>query len=389
MRAMVTRLAVEVCPTLQPRLRSAGLVLLAVIVAAAACMPVMAQSQAFCGTNSLPNGNPTNPPDLIVIGDCHVKSLPSPNYYFGNVNIVVTSTGKVGRLIFDEPEVGGTNFWAKSILVQNGASLLAGTDGTTVTPIVNTVTIHLWGADQLQAKTNPAPNKGIHCVKVNDSDPLHPKVDSDEFCGVDPTVWSQNKHDGSACTASTMPDKKTSDCFYSYMPIEYDTGDPFGYFGSKVLAVSYGGTLQLFGRRGVAPQDPKSIADSGTSWARLNASVAPNGKTVILDRAVAWKTGDWIVVSSTDYLPGHAEQMQIDTVSTTNGVTTLSVHGQGGQQGMLPGFKYVHNGVPYPYRSKIDPSRQSTVGPEDDPNLPAAMSTSTWPSKKNSMDERG
>ena len=93
----------------------------------------------------MPNGSPSNPPDLIVIGDCHVKSLPSPTYYFGNVNIVVTKTGKVGRLIFDEPGVGGTDFWAKSVLVQNGASLLAGTDGDPVkpktTPIVNTVTI--------------------------------------------------------------------------------------------------------------------------------------------------------------------------------------------------------------------------------------------------------
>jgi hypothetical protein len=42
-----------------------------------------------------------------------------------------------------------------------------------------------------------------------------------------------------------------NDCFYSYMPLDYDGGGTTpGYFGYKVLAVSYGGTLQLYGKKG-------------------------------------------------------------------------------------------------------------------------------------------
>jgi hypothetical protein len=141
------------------------------------------------------------------------------------------------------------------------------------------------------------------------------------------------------------------------------------------LGVSYGGTLQLYGKRGVASPEPTNIASSGTSWARLSnpsGNVAPGTTKITLDRAVAWKVNDWIVVSSTDYLPGHAEQMQIDKVETTAGGSQLTVHALGSTTANPKGFAYPHNGALYPYRGKIDSSR-SSVGPEDDPNLPATL----------------
>ena len=45
---------------------------------------------------------------------------------------------------------------------------------------------------------------------------------------------------------------------------------------------------------------------------------------MVLDRAVDWQVGDKIVLTSTDYLPGHAEQLTILAVSVSNGSTTLT-----------------------------------------------------------------
>ena len=68
-----------------------------------------------------------------------------------------------------------------------------------------------------------------------------------------------------------------NDCFYGYMPLTYDNGgNPPGYFGYKVLAVSYGGTLQLFGQKG-SSRTRKLASSSGTSWARLTTTLAGTG----------------------------------------------------------------------------------------------------------------
>ena len=47
------------------------------------------------------------------------------------------------------------------------------------------------------------------------------------------------------------------DYFYPYHPLPHDDADMQGYFGYKVLAVSYGGTLQLFGKKGATYGDPE------------------------------------------------------------------------------------------------------------------------------------
>ena len=95
------------------------------------------------------------------------------------------------------------------------------------------------------------------------------------------------------------------------MPIDYEGGDPKGYFGYKVLAVSFGGTLQLFGKKGATyandtefPNIDTKPWQSGRSWARLGASAAKGDPQVTLDRVVDWQPGDQFVVSTTDYLLG-------------------------------------------------------------------------------------
>src|SRR4029078_5473916 len=95
--------------------------------------------------------------------------------------------------------------------------------------------------------------------------------------------------------------------------------DP-NYFGYKVLAVSYGGSLQLFGAKGVAargrvkpavqpptcPTPPPPQQDhptacaalTGNSWARLNATATAGQSALTLDRAVGRASGERGVVAT-------------------------------------------------------------------------------------------
>src|SRR6202035_4463538 len=105
----------------------------------------------------------------------------------------------------------------------------------------------------------------------------------------------------------------------------------------------YGGTLQLFGKKGATycasfpcpDKDPAlSPSNTGTSWLRLNGSLKPGATSLTVTGAVDWQDGDHIVVTTTDYLPGHSEELVINgapmvatnttTFSFTNadGITT-------------------------------------------------------------------
>ena len=89
-----------------------------------------------------------------------------------------------------------------------------------------------------------------------------------------------------------------TDYFYAYGTMPYDDGWAVkGHFGYKALAVSYGGTLQLFGNKGAA-YDETDPSDSGISWVRLAATLEPGQNTVVLDRPVGWMAGDQIVVTT-------------------------------------------------------------------------------------------
>ena len=222
--------------------------------------------------------------DLTIQGlDCLVQA---GTYKFGNVNIL-----EGGTLRFADANI---DFWAANIVVEKGGRLLAGVDQTgKITPIANgVVTIHLYGNDQTCADaacTSPKAGTGVKCV-------------TDKQCGVPDAVWSNGSAQG--------------DTFYMYHPLPRDDADPLGYFGYKVLAVSYGGTLQLFGKKGATYGATGECGEappttSGTSWARLNATAKAGSKTLTVDRKLSLKAGDQIVVTTTDYLPGHSEQLTV------------------------------------------------------------------------------
>jgi hypothetical protein len=174
--------------------------------------------------------------------------------------------------------------------------------------------------------------------------------------GLDPTscVLAQNVNGFN----QNLPGN-VNDCFYAYMPLDYDGGGTTpGYFGYKVLALSYGGTLQLFGKKGATYSPSLLPSNSGTSWARLNKTIFKGNNTLVLDRAVDWQAGDQIVITTTDYLPGHSETLTIQSVSppTKGEVTTLTV---------TAGVAYEHDGHTYDTGRFVP----NGIGPDQDPNV--------------------
>lgn len=164
------------------------------------------------------------------------------------------------------------------------------------------------------------------------------------------------------CQATITP-KQYNSYFEGYEDL-YSYG---GYFGRKVLAVSYGGSLKLFGAKGVEknkrvdndpspkkvrscniprPADQSNIdkwaAETGISWVRLNADVQEGRTELVLDRDVNWSPNDLIVIGTTDWHVGHSELSTIRSVNAN-------------QISLSTPLKYNHNGKPYtvPPSSKL------------------------------------
>lgn len=219
--------------------------------------------------------------DLEVKGPCTVGA---GTYQFRYVNV---HSG--GSLTFADAKI---DFWAQSILVENQGRLIAGTPQAPIGTAGGVLTIYLYG---------PQPTAG--------SVPIACK--SSPTCGVDPSHWTTDP-------AAPIPlPGGVTDYFYQYHSLPGPASGPDeGYFGFKVLAVSYGGTLNLYGKKG-ASYGTLDVSSSGTSWARLDRNMRPDDKTaheVVVDRPVDWEVGDEIVVTTTDYLPGHSEQFEIASV---------------------------------------------------------------------------
>ncbi len=265
-----------------------------------------AYSQTVCNGSNLEAGNGE---DLEVTGICMVGA---GTYNYGYVNIY-----NGGELIFDDAVI---DFWASSILIENNSAFIADGIGNN-----GLLTIHLYGSE----------------VNSPDSPPIRCKTDN--TCGVDPNNWT------STPGAPISLPGGVSDYFYAYDNLPYyvngvNNPDNQGYFGHKVLAVSYGGTLILNGVKGSSIRDLDS-SDSGTSWARLNGTISPGGNSFTLDRAVDWegstnctdqKNGDQIVITTTDYLPGNSEQLTIDSISADGKTITV-----------CETFEHIHNGEKY------------------------------------------
>lgn len=290
---------------------------------------------------------PSDVPDLEVKeGVC---TVPAGTYYYRNVNI-----HSRGTLSFDDAT---TNFWASSIVVENNGSLVAGSIDQPVgtANAANRLTIFLYGKDQGGTfGTNEGGGQGALCVTPESSE-IGP-------CGIPTTIWGDGK------TPTTL---SNGDWFYQYTPLPYDGGKvdgKQGYFGYKVLAVSYGGTINLFGKNGAIKDaneyepdltDDQTHHPSGKSWARLvvkddDGQLGPkDARELQLDRAVDWQEGDRVVVSSTDYIPSHAEELEITKVISSGRFQFTRVENCDNK---ACGVQWAHNGKSYDLSKITDDS---------------------------------
>ena len=312
-------------------------------------------------------GTGDDQPDLIVNGFCKVDDL--GDYHFGNVNIV-----KGGKLVFIEPEQATdkneVNFWAKSIIIEDGGLLSAGVGipehDVPDTPYGvkgNTLNFIIYGKDEVGDNFSYDPNRdlskdnlGAACLQ--------------ERCGVEEAFW---QHDPES---RVTQDNGVTDYFYMYHGLSGDekphaggvqAGEP-GYFGKKSLGLGYGGSLQLRGYKGtqLADEADKDPTSSGTSWIRLGAHLEKGKNALTLDREpTGWAPGDRIIVTTTDYVPAHTEEF---TIKTITGKTIEFEAGQTAQ--------YFHNGEVYETKLKDAPSYYTQVngkgGANDNPLLESA-----------------
>jgi hypothetical protein len=334
--------------TFQRRVKSAGAASamgVAVLVAVIAPCPAAAANTDFCAGKTLDAGAPLGSPgpDLVITGTACTVDGSYKTYNFHNVYIFGG-----GSLVFDNATM---DFYAANILVQNDGILQAtgiGKDG-------EVLTIHLYGNQG---------DPGVSCKKMDNG-----QVVNDDTCGVptsNPDVWDSNQMDmqwPETCIKTSQLNPPTTlpgdvdDCFYQY--VVFDSGDGSGaYFGHKVLALSYGGTIQMSGYKGAQGGDDSNPAVLSSSWQRLNSTLkggGTEGSLQIGSPVTDWAQGDNIVVTATDYLPGHAERLQVANVSGT----TVSLMGT--VQNPHWGQTYSLAGVPC---NPVQGSTQCQIGPD-------------------------
>ncbi len=291
--------------------------------------PALAQLPDPCPTGQLGMGGGA---DIVINKRCNVGS---GNYNYGNVNIIAG-----GSLVFQEliPNVK-IDFWAKAILVENGGGLFAGADPQShaATPpfgsMGGVLTIHLYGMDQGVA------GMGIICQT-----PLSAKGAP---CGIPDPIWSSNGNGKVSLPGGV------SDYFYQYGALPLDNGqvgDQTGFFGYKVLAVSYGGTLNLLGKKG-ATYGSLQPKQTGTSWVRLAGTIlgsfsATGATSLTVASPVDWQAGDHIVVTTTDYLANHSEELIICSVSGST-ISFDAAINSATPCTTPAGVKWTHNGEQY------------------------------------------
>ena len=382
-------------------------------------------------------------PDLVVKGTCTVKM--AGKYYYGNVNIF-----SPGSLTFIEPikQNSLVEFWASSIIVESGGSLVAGSEKAPYGSRGGELAIYIYGANQsVDANNNPVdpttkPGQGVLCKTAETKKEKQNGKDVDVVvsgpCGIPLDRWTNNGEKDDY----VMPGKGgIKDAFYQYGPLYGDDlcsdgktrwnsstlcgTSNVGYFGYKVLAVSYDGTLQLFGYKGTPlPKAPRQLfgalhrffgkqgtggapatfeassanpetdtkqsfgdffrqwvqshnggggrgsggggnshgssdlpacakpdpdsnpLSTGCSWLRLAGDLAPDADTLTLSAAAGdkwWDSsekGDKIVVTTTDYLPGHYEELTIDKIEGN----TITFH---------PKIKWPHKGTQFLLASRM------------------------------------
>lgn len=343
---------------LLPVVTGAALLLAALIAPAAA-------KTAHVTTGLLPSGNGE---DLEIHGQTvYVDSSGSP-YNYNNINIY-----SGGTLCFVD-DGKPIEFWAANILVENGGTLTNGIDKDGMRCVEGsfgtnggTLTIHLYGPEQGVGTGNHDGGVGITC-----------KADSKNHCGIPDDVWNSNMggmdhlNPPDPCNTTKLPGN-VSDCFYQYGALDFDDGldsnKNMGYVGYKVLGVTYGGKLRLYGKKGSSPLAALQkgdctpgkpcpwYANSGRSWGRLAGTVKPTATTLVIDRLVYWQPGDQIVLTTTDYIPGHSEQLTIKTVTQNTSASTTTLE-------LTSGVVFDHNGETY----GLD-NLPAGTGPDPDGNV--------------------
>lgn len=370
--------------------KSALLAVVAVILFAS-CFFTDAGAKTAFTTETCGAGGPQDLPqirddkkNLIVAGPCfvkgtldHGKSLP---FVFHNVNVINS-----GQLIFQEGNP--IDFWAESILIENKGSLTA-VSSNAIVGYGSRLTIHLWGAPG--GADDDDVNVGIDCKTVQTDGPKGAGP-----CGIPNELWIANP----GMADHLMMDKPTppshpknkdcvhiggydvelpgNECFYQYEVqdlVDRKKGVK-GYFGHKVLAVSFGGTLQLAGAKGSLFTPPKlkcipteagnecNPSTTGKSWVRLTGVDKETSTIITLNGMVDWKQGDHIVVTTTDYLPGHSEEAVLAEGAKYDDVTKTA------KVTLTAALRWQHNASVYAL-PPVDPTNgpSAEIGPQDDTN---------------------
>jgi hypothetical protein len=317
-----------------------------------AAKPKVKAGDDTCSGGSLKPNNPADAVDLLVSTPCTVpggSGGPGNANHFYYQNVYIFSGG---ALNFADAQI---DFWASNILVDNGGRLSAGSPfqpigqngrgsacvqetNNTCSEYSNSavLTIHLYGA---------LGDDDVNCH-------------TGQMCGVDPKIWTSNgscKFGTGTCNGSdnglSLPGG-VQDYFYGYdfMPQDMAPHDP-GFFGHKVLAVSYNGQLEMFGAKGAASATSNlGPLDSAMSWARLTKTVNKGDTVLQLDRPVDWQAGDQIVLTTTDYLASHSEQLVIQSGGTKANPMVSQVT-------VASGVQWTHSGDYYPLGT-IDPTNR-------------------------------
>src|ERR1035438_628664 len=241
------------CKTIN-RTGMSALLLASILLAGTLCPAAnrASSSPLVCNSGSLPTGG-DGTQDVQVVGP-GICTVGPGAYYYHNFNIYSGGT-------LEFMDSGNIDLWAANILVENNSALIAGSPSVPY-GVNGILTIHLWGPAQATGTGKGDGGVGITCLS-----------DQVNQCGVPTATWNSNPSMGlnpSSCVSSQLPGS-VNDCFYAYMPLDYDDGGtPPGYFGYKVLGVSYGGTLQLFGKgRHLFDPDASQLDRKST---RLNSS---------------------------------------------------------------------------------------------------------------------
>ena len=319
-------------------------VVFGVFMAACVLSPYAAADTDFCAGGILDQGAPLGQPapDLVIFNmSCTVDGTKGP-YNFHNVYIFGTGS-KTGTLSFNNATM---DFYAANILVQYNGELQA--TGIGADNGGQVLTIHLYGS---------LGDPGVTCKKMSNG-----TVVDDTQCGVPTTIWDSNpslamkdmrypnNFPATPCNKAILPGG-VNDCFYQYDV--FDKNDaPGAYFGHKVIALSYGGSIEMSGYKGAQGGDDSNPAVTGSSWMRLNATLKGGENSLTVTGMPAdWQPNDNLVVTSTDYLPGHAEQLQVASVSGS----TVTLMGS---------VKNPHWGQTY----SLD-NVPAGIGPDKDPNV--------------------